>query len=178
MEAKIATSEAEELVDKKLVNIFPITRQLSLSKLAHYCTNDNGADLYFFLEAIMHLRATMGDEILKEAYGENTERVKSYLTKSNMMMFKIKLFYDSLGNKELSDIDKENKIFKLYKNEVKKLSLFMRIIYEVFHLYESKTNLQNMVIPNEYFKKSERKYTTFDLKKSEKDEEEGTDGEE
>lgn len=173
MEAETIVNE-EQKPEEGLINVSGIARQLIFSKLAHYCTNDNGVDLYFLLEAIRHLRADVGDKILEDRYKEKSDSVKLRLAKAGRHIFKIKLYYDSLGNKELSDIDKENRIYKLYIREVKRLSPIMKTIYDVFHLYVENTNIKYQVIPNEYFKKSERKYTTFDLKKSDRDEEESS----
>lgn len=150
----------------------PITRQLAFSKLAHFCTGDLGNDLYFLLESIRILRAEIGDDTLKEKYGGDAPKVLAILSNFGEHIYKIKLYYDSLGNKELTEIEKEKKIYKLYRKEVKKLNPFMQLPYDVFRLYFEATNLKYQAIPNEYFKKSERKYTTFDLKRKEKEEEE------
>lgn len=169
VEVKKAVQVAQE---EGLEIVIPITRQLAFSKVAHFCTNDNGNDLYFMLEAIRILRAEIGDKILKEKYGQDTPEVLAILSNFGEQVYKIKLYYDSLGNKELTELEKEKRIYKLYKKEVKKLNPFMQLPYDVFFLYFKSTNLKYQTAPNEYFKKSERKYTTFDLKRKERGEEE------
>lgn len=165
-------TQAQVVQEEGLKITIPITRQLSFSKLAHFCTGDLGNDLYFWLEAIRIMRADIGDEILKERYGQDAPKVLAVLSNFGEHIYKIKLYYDSLGNKELTELEKEKRIYKLWKKEVKKLNPFMQLPYDVFYLYFNATNLRHEVIANEYFKKSERKYTTFDLKRKEKEEEE------
>ena len=162
--------EQEAKQEVGLIEISGVSKQIIFSKLAHFCTNDSGNDLYFLFEAVRELRADVGDQLIDSKYGDKADLVKRKLTELGKQLYKIKLFYDSLGNKELTDFQKEKRIYSLYINELKKIVPLQKTLFAVFNLYIDKTNLKYQSIPSNYFKKSERKYTTFDLGKKEEEE--------
>ena len=48
--------EQEAKQEVGLIEISGVSKQIIFSKLAHFCTNDSGNDLYFLFEAVRELR--------------------------------------------------------------------------------------------------------------------------
>jgi len=153
--------EQKQEVKEDLVEISNITRQIIFNKLAHYSTGELGDDFYFFSQAIGFMRSEVGEKPLQEKYKERYEDVKRALRFINLTLYKIKLLYDSLSDKKFDETQKERNISRIYKKELVKISPFPDLLFDVFILYLEKTNLKYQAIPNDYFKETKRKYTTF-----------------
>lgn len=165
--------EKEQTMESKeeLIQVPNITRQLVFSKLAHASTNSHGVDVYFLYQAVEGLRAGIGDQVLKDKFKEKFPAVEQRLNKIAKHAFKIKVYYDSLGNKELDEMKMEKEIERLFRDDICRLIDLkpFKLMFYILNLYIEKTNLKFQTIPNSYFKKSERKYSTFDLKKTDED---------
>lgn len=144
--------------EENLIKVSAITRQLVLSKLAQFCTETRGVDLYFAYEAIQLLRSQCGDGILKEKYKKAYDKQKKRLEYIGVLLGQLKMAYDSIEKGELDDDQKVSNIKKLYKKGMTNIPLIQNIIFEVLYLYLEKTNLKYQTIPSTYFKQMERKY--------------------
>ena len=137
--------------EEKLKRVSTPVRQLIHRKLAQFCVQTLGNDIYFLTEVVTLLRAEVGEEILKEKYGKKYDFVVLKLKGLSQATAKIKIYYDSLEKKELNEENKEKKIKHLFRKEMKKMKISELLLYEVFILYINKCNLKFMSIPNQAF---------------------------
>ena len=151
-----------------------VVSQMCLRNLGMYSSSYLGNDLYFLMEAINLLVATVGDEKLEkfcEEEGEKWEDMKDKLDHINKLIVKVKTFYDPIQNKDFDkksiNLNNTQKMFKKYfVKTAKKISLYQRDIYKIFIFLVNSTTLQQQTIPSEAFKILEHKgFRKMDLSK-------------
>lgn len=150
-------SEEEPIVEEqetKGVRVFPAVRQLINSKLAQFCVEGRGSDLYHLMEVVEILRVVVGEQPLKDHYKEKYPQHKIYLDNLNVKLNKVKMYYDSIRN--LDEAKKEQRLKSLFRKELAGIPLISRALFKTFILLLDKTEIKFMSIPNEYFKRMEK----------------------
>ena len=147
------------------IKILPSVRRLIHSKLAQFCTESNGSDLYHMIEVVEILRANVGDQPIEEHYKEKYPQVKELLHNLNVRLNKIKLYYDSI--KSFDENEKEKKLKKLFSNEFYKIPLISSTLFKVFNLLIDRTEIRFLPIPNEAFKRMEKEQKILDTSSEE-----------
>lgn len=143
----------------------PPIRQLIQRKLARWCTDDYGDDLYYLYEAVQLMRSEFGEEVLKEYYKDRYEEVINRLAKLGILLHGTKIYYDGLD--KTKKLDKETEIeserFMAYKKQLMRIPLIDITLYEMLVVLVRNTPLKNMKIPSSAFKIEERKYVPVKL---------------
>lgn len=140
----------------KKKEVLNISRQMIFYKLAQFCDAYQGNDLYYLMEAVNMIRADVGDKLLKEKYKDKYKKVKDKLDEFEERIHKVKTYYDNIENWE--DEEKHKKLKRIYRKEFSKLPLLNKALFKVFMILLEKTNLKYQTIPNDYFRRMERKY--------------------
>jgi hypothetical protein len=148
------------------IKILPSVRRLIHTKLAQFATETRGSDLYHFMQAFEILRSNVGDEPLKEHYGDNYDQLKNQLKVLNIRLNKVKLYYDSIQN--FDERLKELNLKKLFNNEFENMPLISRPMFKSFELLLNKTEIKFMPIPRECFKTVEKEQKSLDVSEGDK----------
>lgn len=136
------------------IKILPSVRREIHTKLAQFCTEENGSDLYHLMQAFEIIRSIVGDEPLKEYYKEKYQIVKKRLYELNIRLQHLKLYYDTL-KLGIEEVQKYN--FKLlFDDEFKKVPLISKTLFNCFNILLSNTDIRFLPIPNECFKAVDR----------------------
>lgn len=162
--------EEKKETEKKEIKILPSVRRLIHSKLAQFCTESRGSDLYHLMEVVEILRANVGEEPLEEYYKEKYPQVKAVLHNLNVRLNKIKLYYDSIHS--FDDSTKEKRLKKLFNQDFVKIPLISSTLFKVFNLLIDKTEIRFMSIPNEAFKRMDKEHKVLDTGTGDRPEEE------
>lgn len=170
----MADKKTEET--ENLLKVSQIGSRIFFAKIGKYMMGDNGDDLYYFDQAVKHLRSDFGDDLLKKEYGKRYDEINKKLETISRVLYKVKLYYDSIYSKKVDEETREKRIKKLYKKELSKLNPIQRVLYDVFYLYIKNTNLKYQTVANTFVKEAQKEITRFDLTK-EKEEVEDDDEE-
>lgn len=142
------------------IKIHPSVRRLIHSKLAQFCTESRGSDLYHLMESVEILRANVGDTPLEEYYKEKYPELKSKLHGLNIRLNKLKVYYDSITS--FDDKLKEIRLKKLFNNEFFKIPLISSTLFKTFTILLDRTEIRFLSIPNEAFKRMDKEKKTLD----------------
>lgn len=132
------------------IKIHPTNRRLIHSKLAQFCEETNGCDMYHFMQAFWLLLSYVGEQPLKDHYKEKYSTIKKHLIRITKQYQKIKIYYDSLP--KIKNQERTTKIEQLYDEELKKLNLITSTPFKSFHLILDKTDMRLMPIVRDAFK--------------------------
>jgi len=137
---------------KKLKTISSISRQIILRKLGMYASSNLGNDIYYLFEAVLMLREDIGDEPLKEYYGEDWVDAQNKFKKLSYLVNKVKVDYD-----RVLKYPKDKKIREEFIQVFSKIPLVQEVLYEFFFILLQNTTLQYNKIPSDAIKIIERK---------------------
>jgi hypothetical protein len=138
--------------EKQLIDVIPSVRQLVMRKLAQYALNDKGNDLYFFFEAISILRGVVGEDVLKDHYGEKYNEVNKFLAYSGVLLSELKLIYDSIEKLNKENIKEYSKRYdEEYKQIMRKVGLINLRLPEIFCVLLNSSKMRYMTIPSDAF---------------------------
>lgn len=135
------------------IQLLPSVRRLVHSKLAQFCLESKGSDLYHMMEVIEMLRAVVPETSLQEEYKENYAEVVRKLKILNHKLNRVKLYYDSITT--FDEKVKEQRLNRLFKRELSTIPLINSTIFSVFNTLINKTEIRFLPIPHECFKKME-----------------------
>ena len=141
------------------IKIIPAARQIIHAKLGQFCKETRGSDLYHMMEVFELLRSIVGDEPLKEHYGERYEEKRMLLHTLNVRLNKVKTYYDSIQN--FDEKLKEVKLKQLFMNEYKRIPLINMDLFKAFDILIGRTEIKFMPIPHEYMKRMEKEHKTI-----------------
>lgn len=145
--------------EDKPVKVLPTVRRLIHSKLAHFCIDSKGSDIYHFMGALMLLKCCVGDKPLKDYYGDKYPKILRKLNVINKKMNKIKLFYDSIPK---DDKEIEEKINDIFERNFSKVTLCDATLFNCFRILLEKTEIRFLPIPNDCFASVERTTKKYD----------------
>ena len=134
-----------------------VVGQMVLRKCGMFASSSLADDLYYLLEAVNLLRKDVGDDILKEHYGNEWDNVQRKLIRLQILVNGAKIFYDALEDKVFKKSKKEKAIREAFIKYLSQIPLVQDILFDVFIVLVSKTQLQRRQIPSEAFKVLEHK---------------------
>lgn len=149
--------------EKKHTVSIPI-EQAVFRKIAYFCVESKGNDLYFLNEAVNLLIAEMGFEILRKEFKDKSDIVEDMLVQFNSLVNQVKLYFDKIKTGRAKEDEKKEAL-----NALKKIPVIQTVIYRIFVLYIQKSNLQYKSIPSQAFQTA--KFGVTSPKKDKKDEE-------
>lgn len=130
-------------------------KQIIQKRMAEAVTQTEGVYFYFY-DYIKSLRAEVGEEVLKNAYGEKYPEVVSYLNEVGRKIGFIKGELDAIksGNLDVNDISSQRvREFRKANSEICAEINLARI----WKLLLDASQIKNFSTPNDYFKESRRK---------------------
>lgn len=137
------------------IKILPSVRRLIHTKLAQFCVESKGSDMYHFFQAFELLRSRVGDDPLKEYYKDKYSQLNRLLKRLNLRLNKIKLYYDSLST--FDERIKEKRLKQLFDDEFSNIPLISRPLFNSFELLLKRTEIKFIPIPRDCFKAVDRK---------------------
>ena len=153
------------MVEEKEIKVLPTVRRLIHSKLAQFCVETKGSDLYHLDEAVELLRSIVSDDPLKKYYGDKYPQLKNILHNLNIRLNKVKLYYDSISS--FDDQLKEKNLKQIYNKDFSKIPLINSNLFKCFSLLVERTELRFMSIPNEAFKRMDKEHKVLDTSNQE-----------
>ena len=144
----------EPIMEDEDIKILPSVRRLIHTKLAQFCTETRGSDMYHFMQAFEILRSKVGEKPLQEHYGGSYPQLNHILRILNIRLNKLKLYYDSV--KSFDDRMKEQKIRNIFEKRFAEVPLVSKALFKSFEILLEKTEIRFMPIPRECFKGVER----------------------
>lgn len=152
------------------VKLIPLERQFIHAKSGQYITENKLLCRYYLIEMIEELISNIGDDPLREYYKDKYESVMDYLKKYQKMLFKVKMYYESMSS--FDDLKKEVNLRKLYNQEIAKIPLFCPTLFTVFRLLIEKTEIRFIPCPNEFIKRMEKGIKVLGIKEKEESKQE------
>lgn len=134
--------------DKKIA-LSVVSEQIIMRKLAFWAVESKGSDIYFLNEAVQLLIAEMGEEIMKEVFGEKFDKAKKVLRIFSSFANQNKIYYDKIDSGHFKEEDKIKAV-----NAMKKVPMIQSVVYKVLVEYIKRSNIQFKAIPHESFQKA------------------------
>lgn len=147
------------LEKKERIKLHPFVKQMVQYHLAHYCVETKGSDLYHLMQSVEMLRvaikSNIGEDILKIELKDDYPRVNKQLSKLHRRLILVKRFYDAIDT--FDEDSRMRHIREEFEGELSEVKLINKSIYRCFIILLDYTDMAFMSIPNEYFKRMDKK---------------------